>query len=116
MIRKPYVAGRFYEGQREALIKEIESCFLSKIGPGKLPKIHSEESKTKIKGGVCPHAGYVYSGHEAAHFYLELFNGPLPDVIIILGPSHRAYSNFKIAVSLDDSFETPLGICPVDIH
>ena len=114
MIRKPYVAGRFYDGQRETLIKEIESCFLSKVGPGKIPQDMQSEGIVKIRGGVCPHAGYIYSGHEAAHFYLELFKSELPDTIIILGPSHRSYSNFKIAVFTGGGFETPLGICPAD--
>lgn len=114
MIRSPYVAGQFYSSTGQKLTAEIENCFLSHIGPGRLPEFEKTGTANKFKGGVAPHAGYVYSGHEAAHLYLKMFETGLPDTVIILGPAHRAFSSAKIAVYCGDGFETPLGVCQID--
>ncbi|NIN64218.1 MAG: AmmeMemoRadiSam system protein B, partial [Anaerolineae bacterium] len=55
------VAGSFYPGRREDLLKEIERCFKHPLGPGSLP---SEEKRTesRVVALISPHAGYVYSG------------------------------------------------------
>ena len=37
MVRKPIVAHQFYEGNFDALNKQIDSCFESKFGPAALP-------------------------------------------------------------------------------
>ena len=39
-LRRPVVAGMFYEGTAEALRSQVESCFLSPFGPGKLPVVN----------------------------------------------------------------------------
>ena len=56
MIRRPAVAGTFYESHPESLKKRIEWCFKHELGPGKLPKFGD---KRKIKGVVAPHAGFM---------------------------------------------------------
>jgi len=114
MIRSPYVAGQFYSSAVPKLTAEIESCFRSSIGPGRLPEFEKTGNTNKFKGGVAPHAGYMYSGHEAAHLYLKMFETGFPDTVIILGPAHRAFSTAKIAVYCGGGFETPLGVCPID--
>jgi AmmeMemoRadiSam system protein B len=70
--------------------------------------------KAAPKAVIVPHAGYVYSGPVAASAYARLV--PLKDVVrrvVLLGPSHRI--GFRgIALPDADSFETPLGLVPVD--
>ena len=65
IVRKPSVAGQFYDSREENLRQTIEECFLDNRGPKSLPQI--ADGDKKIKGLVVPHAGYVYSGAIAAH-------------------------------------------------
>lgn len=107
MVRKPVVAGMFYEAEKEALYEQIKECFLSRFGPGKLPEDKKEKD---IVGAIAPHAGYAYSGACAAYAYKEIAESKLPEVFIILGLSHSGYGS---CVSLED-WETPLGIIKND--
>ncbi|MBN2231135.1 MAG: AmmeMemoRadiSam system protein B [Candidatus Thorarchaeota archaeon] len=106
MTRMPVVAGRFYEGKEDLLIKRIESCFTGKLGPGRLPE-GSPGSTRNLKAVIAPHAGYMYSGMPAAHAYLNLFEDGKPDHIAILGPNHTGMGA-RLAVCNQD-WETPLG-------
>lgn len=114
MLRKACVAGQFYSSNRGGLITEIENCFKSDIGPNKLPEPLKPGSTDRFKGGVVPHAGYYYSGHEAAHTYLRMYELGLPDTVIIIGPCHRSFSDAEIGVYPGDGFETPFGVCDID--
>src|SRR3989304_969740 len=111
-VRRPTQAGAFYAGDAEALRAEIESCFLHRFGPGKLPKIDLKGAR-RVVGLVCPHAGYVYSGPVAANAYFELASDGKPETIVILGPNHTGYGS---ALGLMDSgvWRTPLGDVEVD--
>jgi AmmeMemoRadiSam system protein B len=106
MNRKPIVAGQFYELGKDKLNKQIKECFLSKLGPGKLPGKRTKN----IIGVIVPHAGYQFSGHAAAHAYKEIGETKIPDTYIIIGPSH---SGNKTCISMQD-WETPLGTAEVD--
>jgi len=111
-IRKPYVAGLFYEGKAELLQEQVEECFLSPLGPGKVPEEVKSDLKRSI-GLISPHAGYIYSGAVAAHdFYLLSCRGR-PKNIVILGTNH---TGLGAAVSLQSSgiWETPLGRIEID--
>ena len=46
-IRRPTVAGQFYEGDAEALRAQIKGCFLHPIGPQKLPQVNFHSQPTK---------------------------------------------------------------------
>jgi hypothetical protein len=107
MARKPIVAGMFYESSKEALIGQIEECFLSEFGPGRLPK---EREGKNILGVIAPHAGYAYSGACAAYSYKEIAESALFDVFVLLGLSHSGYGS---CISLEE-WETPLGIVKCD--
>ncbi|MFQ5919739.1 MAG: AmmeMemoRadiSam system protein B [Thermoplasmata archaeon] len=109
-MRPPAVAGQFYAADREALVTEIEACYASPLGPGRLPGDHGTERS--LAGLVVPHAGYMYSGPVAAHAYLALAEDGLPDTYVILGPNHTGYG-LPLAVATDD-FQTPLGVAKVD--
>jgi hypothetical protein len=112
-MRKPAVAGMFYEASRDELIDRIEECFLGRLGPGALPEVRSTRLG-HVLGLVCPHAGYVYSGSAAAYSYMELAKDGLPDVVVILGPNHHSMGA-AVAVSIDNEWATPLGNISVDI-
>ncbi|MEM1786221.1 MAG: AmmeMemoRadiSam system protein B, partial [Zestosphaera sp.] len=111
-IRKPVVAGYFYGGRRESLIKQIEWAFTHKHGPGFIPKVSEVRSKESI-GFVVPHAGYIYSGPVAAHSYAKLASEGKPDVFILLGPNHTGAGEI-VSVWDEGVWETPLGHAIID--
>jgi AmmeMemoRadiSam system protein B len=111
-IRRPYVAGTFYEGNAESLKTQIESCFLHKFGPQKTPKV-AVNGPRKVIGLICPHAGYVYSGPVAANAYYELAQDGRPDTVVILGPNHTGYGS-AIALMDEGFWRTPLGDVEID--
>jgi len=109
-MRHPAVAGRFYQGTKITLKKDVERCFVHPLGPGELPSLG--EGIPAIKGLVQPHAGYMFSGAIAAHGYHSLFSEGVPDVFVVIGPNHTGYGS---AVSMtDETFLTPLGEVEVD--
>ena len=111
-IRRPTQAGMFYAGNPEDLKKQIEECFLHKLGPGKIPKV-VEDGPRKIVGLVCPHAGYIYSGPVAAHAYHRLALDGKPEVFVITGPNHMGYGS-AIALMNEGVWRTPLGDVEID--
>jgi AmmeMemoRadiSam system protein B len=111
-VRRPCQAGAFYEGTRDALKRQIDSCFTNKLGPGKLPVV-AETSTRKVIGLICPHAGYVFSGPVAAHAYYELAVDGKPDVAVILGPNHTGHGS-GLALMNEGLWRTPLGDVEID--
>ena len=111
-IRLPVVAGTFYEGTAEALRLQVESCFLSRFGPGKLPVVNVAGSR-KVLGLVCPHAGYVYSGAVAANAFFSLASDGKPETVVILGPNHTGYGN-PLSAMREGAWRTPLGDVQID--
>jgi AmmeMemoRadiSam system protein B len=107
MVRNPVVAGQFYPANPHELRKQIQSCFLSKFGPGKEP---SKEISKKLIGVISPHAGYMFSGPCQAFSYKEIAEAKLPDVYIIIGLSHSGYPT---CISSQD-WKTPLGTVKCD--
>ena len=107
-IRRPTVADQFYEGDAEALRAQIKDCFLSKIGPQKLPQTNSHIHPRNILGLICPHAGYMYSGPVAASAYYELALDGKPDTVVLLGPNHTGYGG-ALSLMREGIWRTPLG-------
>ena len=112
MIRKPAVAGYFYELNKERLLKQIEDCFRGELGPGSLPEV-KRNGEGKILALVVPHAGYMYSGQAAAHAYYALAQDGLPKRIVIIGPNHRGLGA-EVAIFAKGEWQTPLGNVPID--
>ncbi len=110
-LRKPYVAGQFYEGSEKGLRERINMCFLGERGPKALPKI--EKGNKEIKGLVVPHAGYIYSGAIAAHSYYFLAKNGFANTFIILGPNHTGMGS-GVAVMTEGAWETPIGEVPIN--
>ncbi len=118
-MRAPTVAGQFYEADKEKLLEQIEGCFTSKLGPGKINAAKNSKRGTSpekfIRAAIMPHAGYFFSGSCAAHGYKKIAESASsesnwPDVFLILGLSH---SGSRSAASLDD-WKTPFGIMETD--
>ncbi len=97
-IRKAAFAGRFYPAHKKELAKLYEQVLLSEKS-----KIDYSLAEQQIVGGIVPHAGFMYSGYQAIHFFEILKNYPKKiDTIIIVNPNHTGYGD---AISLDDNFE-----------
>jgi MEMO1 family protein len=99
-------AGSWYPDDRDELI-ELLQIFFSNVSVSSL-------IKSKIKGIIVPHAGYIYSGQTAAYGFKAISNEDF-DLAIILAPSHRAYLN-SISIFNYSSVETPLGKLKVDTN
>ena len=108
-IRTPAVAGMFYPKETDKLKSLVSGCFLHNFGPGKVPP---SDSKKKIYGIICPHAGYVYSGPVACHSFYAISDNPI-ELFIIIGPNHWGIG-CNIASMKDCTWETPLGNVEVD--
>lgn len=100
-IRRPAVAGSFYEGSPERLRAQVRACFAANGEPG---------SRTPFVGGVVPHAGLMYSGHVAAAFYAS---AELPRRFVILCPNHTGAGHYA-AINREGSWLTPLGALQID--
>ncbi len=97
MIRRPAVAGAFYDSD-PAKLKRIVRGFL-KEGP-----------KAKARGVMVPHAGYVYSGAVAG----EVFSRIEPaETFIILGPNHTGFGP-NVSIMCRGGWETPFGVMRID--
>ncbi|MEM3421076.1 MAG: AmmeMemoRadiSam system protein B [Candidatus Hadarchaeum sp.] len=110
-MRPPVVAGQFYAGTRSELLRQIEQCYLSRYGPGKLPKVGKRMMRTI--GLVSPHAGYMYSGPVAAHGFFRVAADGLPASVIILGPNHTGAGS-GVSIMTSGKWKTPLGEVQVD--
>jgi|Deesub1362A_J573_1020465.scaffolds.fasta_scaffold00087_22 hypothetical protein len=100
-VKEPSVAGAFYPAEETTLRQMVQ---------GFLKQAENKPVSGKLVALVSPHAGYVFSGHVAAHGYKHLKD---VNTVILIGPSH--YSSFKGASVYDrGSFKTPLGVVKID--
>ena len=107
-IREAQTAGRFYAANNYELKEQIKNCFLSGIGPGKLPPLERERN-SNLLGLIVPHAGYIYSGPVAAWAYLEAAKiTEAPQNIILIGPNHTGYGQ-GISIYPEGAWSTPFG-------
>jgi len=97
-IRPPAVAGQFYPGKPETLLRDIHG-YTSVAG-----------ERIRALGCVVPHAGYMYSGHVAGAVYGRL---ELPARFIILCPNHTGYGE-PLSIIRAGRYQTPLGEAAID--
>ncbi len=97
-MRRPVVAGQFYQSDKEKLEKEVK-------------KYIKKDPDARIKAAIVPHAGYLFSGSCAGKVYSTL---PRAETYIILGVNHQGIGE-DIAISLD-TFQTPLGEVGNDVE
>ena len=103
MTRQSVVAGSWYPGSEKALAQTVDR-YLANVDQ---PLVGGD-----LLGLISPHAGYVYSGQTAAFAYHQL-QGQQVDVVVLLGPSHRAWVG-DWATSAEDAYQTPLGVVPLE--
>lgn len=104
LTRESVVAGRFYEGGREALLEDVETCAGQYRPPADL--------KTAV-GGIVPHAGWMFSGPTAGKVFKALSAAAAPATYVLFGAVHRA-GLAKASVYPSGKWLTPLGECAVD--
>jgi AmmeMemoRadiSam system protein B len=112
-VRKPAVAGTFYPAGEAQLKEAIESSYVHRLGPGRLPSHAGAVRASGLKACVCPHAGYAYSGPVAAHSYLDVSGLAKPDLVVVVGPNHYGIGS-GVAIYGEGEWETPLGKVRVD--
>lgn len=104
MIRKNMVAGQFYPGNRAELIRELDAYFQAADWPGaEIERVH---------GIIAPHAGYVFSGMQAAKAY-KAVEGDSFSHVCVVSPSHYDYFTWNSHYH-GDAYETPLGRIEID--
>ena len=103
-IRKPAVAGRFYDDDPGKLRNHLENLFSEAVGP---------LTNQNINAVILPHAGFVFSGQVAASGVNQLNCDNTFSTIFLLGASHRMGFD-GASVFRGDAFETPFGEVPVD--
>ena len=97
-LRHPAVAGRFYPGDRDTLLENLQSY----MSPAAAPK--------PALGCVAPHAGYMYSGPVAGAVYADI---DMPRRCVVLCPNHTGRGQ-PLAVMSSGAWETPLGAVQID--
>lgn len=99
MIRKPVVAGSFYDQDGKRLTNQVQQW----MAP-------YQNERTDAWAAMVPHAGYVYSGAIAAQTLAQL--KPV-STVILLGPNHTGLGA-AVAVAQAEAWKTPLGRMSVD--
>lgn len=109
-VRKPFVAGQFYEHEKKLLKEQVEKTFKHKYGPG-LPD--GDKNHGTVRGTIVPHAGIMFSGMCAAHSFKAIKESGDYDAFVLIGFSHsRLESNHIVTSRLD--WETPMGVAESD--
>jgi len=97
-VREAAVAGMFYPADKKKL-----SNMVSGLLAGAKPL-----GIKGLRGLVCPHAGYRFSGRTAAAAYKQL-EGRDIRTAIVLAPSHYAGGYQGASIPDVDAYRTPLG-------
>jgi AmmeMemoRadiSam system protein B/AmmeMemoRadiSam system protein A len=101
IIRRPAVAGQFYPGDPDDLRSMVDGFLAQAARSGPEPAAL-----------VSPHAGYVFSGHVAAHAFKQA-EGVDYDAIVVLGTDHRPITRGN-SIWPEGAYSTPLGDVPID--
>ena len=108
--RKPYFSGRFYPASKSEL-----QNLIARILDIETERIELSFSEKNIIGAVVPHAGYMFSGYQAVHFFEILKNSKEKfDTVFIINPSHTGMGE-KISLDANTHWETPFGISEIDM-
>ena len=109
VVRPATQAGRFYEGDAQALGHEVDSLLARHVKDGGV-----EASHENIAALIVPHAGYYFSGNVAASAYARLDPERKYKRIFLLGPSHHEWLDGASVNTEADYYATPLGRVKVD--
>jgi AmmeMemoRadiSam system protein B len=103
-VRIPAVAGTFYPTGAAALARAVDALL---DGPAR--------TRARPEALVVPHAGYRCSGRVAASAHRLLRGCVDVRTVAVLGPAH-VRDPHGLAVPACDTWRTPLGEVPVDVH
>ncbi len=98
MIRKPAVAGQFYDSSPSKLSKDIKGY------------IAGDVKKENAIGIVSPHAGIMYSGRVAGAVFSAV---EFPETFILIGPNHTGLGN-PVAIMSSGVWQIPTGELQID--
>lgn len=102
-VRPSPIAGQWYEGDPTTLADIVDQY----LDEAQLPKLDGD-----VMAVIAPHAGHRYSG-EVAGYAFSALRGLRPDLVVVVGPMHRPYSQ-PLITTLHDAYFTPLGNVTVD--
>jgi MEMO1 family protein len=102
-VRPSPIAGQWYEGDPTTLADTVDQY----LDEAQLPKLDGD-----VMAVIAPHAGHRYSG-EVAGYAFSALRGLRPDLVVVVGPMHRPYSQ-PLITTLHDAYFTPLGNVTVD--
>lgn len=104
-VRPAGVAGKFYSADAKILEREM-ALFLENS--------FRKERSAPVKGLLCPHAGYMYSGGVAARAYRQVYEEEY-DLVVVIAPSHHeAFPG--VSVFSGQAYETPAGRMECDLE
>ncbi|MEW6599845.1 MAG: AmmeMemoRadiSam system protein B [Nitrospirota bacterium] len=98
MIRRPAVAGQFYEASPERLTRQVNAY------------LETETPKERAIGIVSPHAGLMYSGRVAGAVYSRI---KMPRTFILLGPNHTGLGQ-PVSLMSSGVWHMPTGDIMID--
>jgi hypothetical protein len=105
-VRKPAVAGQFYNDNPDLCLGEIEECLEGHAIGVDLP--------SEIVAGIVPHAGWVFSGDLAGMVFSAVKRvHDKVDAFVIFGAAHR-YLGREAVVYPAGKWRTPLGEIDID--
>ena len=105
IVRPATQANRFYTGDPEELLQEVDSYLAMQSG---------REILNHVAALIVPHAGYYYSGQVAASAYMSIDPKQTFKRIFLLGPSHHEWLDGASVNTEADYYATPFGNVKVD--
>lgn len=102
-------AGAAYEGERDALRRQIDGFFTGPGGPG---PISAPDPAQPLRGLIAPHIDFGRGGPAYAHAYKALAEHPGADRFIVFGTCHNPMQR-RFALTEKD-YDTPLGLARTD--
>lgn len=101
---KASAAGRFYPAEPEELLSDLDGMLTDALRQG----LGTEKKPAAL---IVPHAGYVYSGKQAAKAYMHIISQNY-SLVCVISPSHTAFFSF-LSVYSGVALQIPLAEIPV---
>jgi MEMO1 family protein len=106
-VREPRCIG-CYEGEPEALRRQLDRLFIARGGPGK-PR--QQRPDGLLRAALLPHIDYPRGGPTYTWGFKELFERTTASLFVIIGTSHYSAHRFTLTRK---HFKTPLGVTATD--
>lgn len=108
-VRPMSAAGQFYPANKDEILELIKTAINVEND-----SIKKELAEKNIIGGICPHAGYIFSLPEAVHLFRILqLSKQNWEQVVLLNPNHTG-RGAPLSVDGNDFWQTPLGQVAID--